>query len=368
MPDQEHLAEITQRLQHGLRIAVVTIAAVILILPLSFARNLDRYHPLWPQLLAYAVLSAVVLAEIVLVSRRRPWSRLRWAALAVVLAADLLSRWFLPAGAAVTSADWIFGALGWTGVILLLDRPLRYLAAFLAIHETVTLAAIVLTGAGTRDVLLNFVAGSLGTIGYPLASGIAALALRGVARTAARATYEAEENRTAEEIGARIHENRQERFATLDESAGPLLRGLADGTLDPADEKVQRACAIEAARMRRLFAETDTIEEPLVHLLREAIDVAERRGVAVDLDPLGSWPKPPLSVCRALTDAVLPAVTSASSWARIRVVGIPGLLSVNAVADCGIMASTPAGDSTVHVIVVSENDTTWVEAQWATGF
>ena len=367
MVDQEQLAEITQRLQRGLRVAVVTIAAVILVLPLSFTRNLDQYQPLWPQLVAYGVLSGVVVAEIILIVLRRAWSRLRWAAVTLVLAVDLLSRWALPAGATVTSADWIFGALGWMGVILLLDRPLRYLAAFLAVHEMVTFVAIVLPGAATRDVLLNFVAGSLGTIGYPLASGIAALVLRGVARTAARAAHEAEESRTAEEIGIRVHQNRQERFAALNGSAGPLLQGLADRTLDPADNKVQRACAIEAARMRRLFAETDTVDEPIVHQLRHAADIATRRGVVVDLEPKGTWPDPPLSVRRALTDAVLPAVTTAQSWARIGVVCIDGILSVNAVADCGIIEPIPAADPAVEVTAVSDKNTTWVEARWATG-
>jgi hypothetical protein len=367
MPEQGHLPEIVRRLQHGLRIAVVTIAAVILLLPLSFARNLDRFDPLWPQLVAYAILGAVVVAEVALIIRHRSWSRWRWPALAAVLAADLLSRAFLPGGAALTSADWIFGALGWTAVILLLDMPLGYLAGFLAGHEVVTLAAIVLPGAGTRDVLLNFVVGSLGTIGYPLASGIAAVALRGVARTAARAAYETEERRTAEEGSARIHENRQARFAALDESAGRLLQGLADGALDPADPQVQRECAIEAARMRRLFAEADAASEPLKHLLEEASDVAMRRGVRVDLLPVGSWPNPPRQVLRSLTDAVLPAIIAAESEARIAVICIDGVLSVSVRADCRIMGSFPATDPAVRVTVTSADDTTWVEAQWATG-
>ncbi|MGW5557069.1 hypothetical protein ACWER9_07590 [Micromonospora sp. NPDC003944] len=367
MPEQGHLAEITRRLQHGLRIAVVTIAAVILILPLSFARNLDRYHPLWPQIIAYAVLSAIVVTEAILAARRRSWSRWRWPALAVVLAADVLARAFLASGAAVTSADWIFGALGWMGVILLLDRPLGYLAAFLGMHEAVTLAAILLPGAGTRDVLLNFAAGSLGTIGYPLASGIAAVALRGVAQAAARAAYETEERRTAEESLRRIHRNRQARLAALDESAGRLLQGLANGTLDPADQQVRQECLIEAARMRRLFAEADTAAEPLKHLLEQASDVATRRGVKVDLLTVGSWPDPPSEIRRSLTDAVLPAITAAWSEARIVVICIGGVLSVSVRADCSIMGSFPATHPAVQVTATSDDDTTWVEAQWATG-
>jgi hypothetical protein len=37
------------------------------------------------------------------------------------------------------------------------------------------------------------------------------------------------------------------------------------------------------------------------------------------------------------------------------------------VADCGIIESIPATDPAVRVTAISDNDTTWVEARWATG-
>jgi hypothetical protein len=48
--------------------------------------------------------------EAVLVVRRRPWRALRWPAVAVVLAASVLSYLALPDGRTSTTVDWIFGA------------------------------------------------------------------------------------------------------------------------------------------------------------------------------------------------------------------------------------------------------------------
>ena len=50
---------------------------------------------------------------------------------------------------------------------------------------------------------------------------------------------------------AAIREDRRERLALLEMEALPLLRGIADGTLDPADSAVRERCARHAATLRR---------------------------------------------------------------------------------------------------------------------
>jgi len=361
----QSLERTTRQLLRGLRLAVLAVTATVLLTPLSFIRHLHVYQPLWPQLLAYGTLLAIVAAEAVLVVRHRSWPAIRWAALAAVLGAALLSRAFLPPGATLSAADWVFGALGWTGAILLLDRSLWYLVAFLTIHETCTVVKVLVTGPATSDVLLNLAAGSLGTIGYPLAGGVAALALRQVAVTADRASRQAEQARTANAVEAEVHAHRQRRFADLYESAGPLLQGLAERTIDLEAAEVQHHCAIEAARMRRLFAETDTAGDPLVHELTQSADVAGRKGVVVDLEARGTWPDMPVPIRRALTEPILKAMSTAISEARITVVGTPGVVSVNVVADCAPV-DTADNDSPVRVSSLSEDGFTWVEAQWTT--
>jgi hypothetical protein len=46
--DLQDLERISHQLLHGMRLAVLTIAATILPSPLSFARNLDVHRPLCP--------------------------------------------------------------------------------------------------------------------------------------------------------------------------------------------------------------------------------------------------------------------------------------------------------------------------------
>ncbi|MEU8419761.1 hypothetical protein AB0C15_02645 [Micromonospora sp. NPDC048835] len=364
-PVGESLGRTTERLLRGLRLAVLVVTVTVLLIPLSFVRHLNVYQPLWPQLVAYGILLAIVAAEAVLVVKQRSWPAIRWAVLAVALGAALLSRAFLPSGATVSAADWVFGALGWMGVILLLDRSLWYLIAFLALHEAGTVAKVLVTGPATSDVLLNLAAGSLGTIGYPLASGIAALALRRVAVTADRASQQAEETRTANAVEAEVHAHRQRRFADLYEAASPLLQGIAERTIDLEAAGVRHRCAVEAARMRRLFAETDTAANPLVHELTQSADVATRKGVVVDLEARGAWPDMPVSIRRALTEPIVTAMSTAVSEARITVVGTPGVVSVNVVADCAPV-DTASGGSPVRVSSLNENGFTWVEVQWTT--
>lgn len=364
--DDDLETQTTQRLLYGLRIAVAAITATIM-LTASLWRKLDAHDPVQTQLLAFGVLATILAVEGVLIVLHRSWSRrLRWAAVVAALAASALSTWTLQAEHLTTATDWAFGTAAWFGVVLLLDRPLWWLVGFLALHEAFTVARVLAAGLTSEDVLLNLVAGSLGTIGYPLGAGIGAGLLRGVSRSAARALRETERIRTAEELSTRLHEHRQERFADLYRTTEPLLQGLADGYLDPADPRVQRTCAIEAARMRRLFAETDAVADPLLHELRHCADVADRRGVVVEFEARGSWTSPPLDVRRALTEAPVAVLSTAESSARVSVMGTPDLLSVSVVADSAPCEVPSPGDAGVQVNVIEDGPIVWVEAQWPT--
>ncbi|QTR04638.1 histidine kinase, partial [Saccharothrix algeriensis] len=83
---------------------------------------------------------------------------------------------------------------------------------------------------------------SIGAIGYPLATGLAATVLRDVARKAEHARRSAEEERTAAKAEAERAAAGQRRYSDLSVTAVPLLRGFAHGTLDPEDPEVQKRC------------------------------------------------------------------------------------------------------------------------------
>jgi hypothetical protein len=361
-------SETARRLLLGLRLAALLIAAIVLLslsMP-NMLRSLPIYQPAWAQLAAFGTYLGILVVEAAFAIRRRGWHRLRWAALAATLVASLASCVSLPDGYGVTVSDWSFGVVGWIGVILLADRRLWELLAFLALHETITIVNLLLSGGGDRTTLLSTAGVSISSIGFPLAGAIAATALRAVARAADDAAHQAEQVRIADAIAAGLHERRRQRFASLYNTTVPLLRGLATSTLDPDEDSVQRRCAIEAARMRRLFAEMDVVPNPLLHELRHCADVADRKGILVELDSRGHWADPPLEIRRALTEAPLAALATATSWARVTVIGTPDLLSVNVIADCGPIDLPSVTAAGVQVKTIIDRDTLWVEAQWPT--
>ncbi|MCD2187872.1 histidine kinase [Actinomycetospora soli] len=345
----------------GLRIAVCVIAGFVLI-PSGLIRNADVYRPLGVQLAAWALLAAVVAVEAVLLVRHRSWGRARYPVLVLVLATSVAALLTIPPEQATSSANWIYGALGWTGLILLFDRPLPWIGGFLAVHGLSTALVVIGVDRAPADIGLNLLVASLGALGFPLATALATATVRRVAGQAAAASRAAQQVRTEEAVAVELHRARQDRFAGLHDSALPLLRGLADRTLDPADPDVQRACAIEAARMRRLFAETDETPDPLLHEVRHGVDFAERRGVIVEMQARGRWPAPPPAVRRALLEAPMAALATAATRARVTVLGADDVLSVSVVADGAVEPSS--GADGVEVQTARDQDQMWVEARW----
>ncbi|GAA1634634.1 hypothetical protein GCM10009733_034570 [Nonomuraea maheshkhaliensis] len=354
------------QLGHGLRIATAIVAvAIVFGLGLSnLLRHLDSYEPAFTQWAALAMLGVPLAGEILLLVRRRSWGRTRRAAVALVLAASALSYATQPDDRTATGVDWIFGAANWVGLVVLLDRPLRIAGAFLAAHEFLALLHLLLLDGPSRGALARFATGSVTVIGFPLCVAVSAAALHGLSAAAAASQQEAERVRVAEAVAAASHRRRRQRLAELSTSTIPLLEGLADGSLRPEDAAVQRRCAIEAARMRRLFAETDAVADPLMHELRHCADVADRKGVVVELEARGQCPPLPVAVRRDLTEAVLTVLATAVSHARVTVVAGPELVSVSVVADSGEVELPGPATPGVLVEALHNDDIVWVEVRW----
>ncbi|NIJ13201.1 hypothetical protein FHU38_003545 [Saccharomonospora amisosensis] len=366
MTEHSSAAETRATLQRGLRIATLAVSSAIVCGPglANLLRHLDRYEFPAAQLAAFASLLVVLACEAVLLSLGRPWGRLRLPAVGLVLAASALSYLALPEGRTSTTVDWIFGAANWAGLVVLLDRPFRSLLAFLAAHELTALGHLLLLDEPSGAALLRFATGSVNVVGYPLCVAVMAIALRGIGTAAARATRQLERVRTAEAIAVESHRRRGERLAALSGTTVPLLQGLAEGSLSPEDGDVQRHCAIEAARMRRLFAEIDTVADPLLHELRHCADIADRLGVEVEFDARGHCPELAVAVRRDLTEAALTALATAVSWARVTVIGEPTLVSVNVVADCAEVNPPTPATADVRIDTFRDSGTTWMEATW----
>ncbi|OLF09666.1 hypothetical protein BLA60_17880 [Actinophytocola xinjiangensis] len=355
------------RMMFRLRVSLLAVATTVL-----FAVGLrhmliyrDAYSSVPTQFVAWGALAAVLGAEAVLTIRRLTWRRLRGVAIGVVLAASATSYLTLTEGVA-TYADWAYGTANWIGIAILFDRPLQAQLAFLAGHCALALTDLLLLAGADQASILRFMTGSVGVLGYPLCVAAVVVPLRAVASSAARSHREVERARTDEQVAAESALRRRQRITELADSTMPLLAGLADRTLDPSDQRVRQRCAIEAGRLRRLMAEHDTVADPLLHELRHCADIAERRGVRVELDARGHWPDLSVPVRRSLTDAPLAALATADSWARVTVVGDGGLVSVNVVADCGGIELSQPADPDARLETRSTKDMTWVEVWWRT--
>lgn len=348
----------------GLRKGTLLIATAVLVTAALF-RNLSAYHPLATQLIAFATDLALVVTEVVLLTRNRPWGVLRWPGLATAYTAAVLSEVTLPHGASTTALDWVYGTTGWMGAVLLLQMPIGYLVGFLLLHEATTVVVVVLS-APTEITTLNVVVAAVGALGFPFGTALGATALRNLAKQAHHAAAEAAAIISDEAVQDAILAKRQERFTDLRATASPLLRALADGSGDPDDPAFQRACAIEAARMRRLFAEVDDVSDPFWHELEHCADIADRRGVLVDMARSGTYPPIPLDVRRALTDGLLVVLATARTRARITVFATPGRITVCVIADCET-TTLPDVDATTGILrrTIHIEDELCMEATWA---
>jgi hypothetical protein len=155
----------------------------------------------------------------------------------------------------------------------------------------------------------------LGAAGYIIAAILIAFAalrptldthVTMAVRQAALASRAAAERAAA----AAIKQERRGRLAVLEEEALPLLRGIADGTLDPADPGVREQCARHAAVLRDALTDGPPGGEVLA-TLQPTLRAAGARGLPVTVQFIGDPGTPPPPVARAVletVDAVLGAL------------------------------------------------------------
>jgi hypothetical protein len=102
----------------------------------------------------------------------------------------------------------------------------------------------------------------------------------------------------------------------------------------------------------------------LVHELHASADVAERRGVAVDIETAGPLPQVPGPVRRVITDAAIAILTDARSQARITLATVAAGIAVSFVADTGAFVRLPAAAEGVAIEQQQDDGMLWAEARW----
>ncbi|MGW3959274.1 hypothetical protein ACWED2_05595 [Amycolatopsis sp. NPDC005003] len=266
-------------------------------------------------------------------------------------------------GQVVGFENWAFGAVGWLGVLASWGRSAAPLAVVLAGNGAAsTVTMFLLAEPGLQDVafVLTSLAGSA-ALQVALAYGVRTQRrIVDGAVEAAAARAEVDTQRLAAE---QAHAARVRRHEFLQRTAAVALAGLADGTSDPADPAVQRRCAIEAARLRRLFLEADEVPDPLLHEVRACLDVAETRGVPVRMSVSGAVPPVPVQARRDLLEPVVEVLSAARSHARVTISGGGGEVQVSVVADA-VTPPVPPASGQVRVECQREGESLWLQTSW----
>lgn len=344
--------QIEDRLLRGVRVSVLAVAVTVqfsLSLP-ELLRNSSRYGPLWPQAVAFALFAVVAVGAAAFLARggRMPrWARAAGVCLALLAAAAAAGS--APPVSRLEPADWYFGLAGWHGVLLLFDLRLRFLAAFLGAVLGLTVVRIVAPGMPDLRSWAAMAVVAVWVYGFQLALGLLGHGVQRISVRAREAATQEERIRTEEEMAEHRHRDHQRRYAALVPTLVPLLAGLGCGSLDPADADVRRRSAHEAARMRRLFAESDVVPDPLAHELQAVIAVAERRGVAVRFAARGAPVTPPREVRRELIEPVSALLAAAASDARVTLVRVSGQVRVSAVGDARDLVARALQDGLIGI-------------------
>jgi hypothetical protein len=310
----------------------------------------------------WLVMALAIAAGTILVLRGTPGWCPAWAVALTALAASTAAAAASPAGQ-MLAVNWAWGSAGWTCLLVLLRRRFTELAWFLAAEALATLGVQVWDGMHRADLagFLALLAWSTGAQ-VAVAAGVRALdAAAGQAAAAARSEHAARERAATAEI---IRAARHARWLALQETAAPLVAELAAGTADPGDVQVRVRCAVQAARLRRLLAEGDEVPGSLVHELYASADVAERRGVAVEIETAGLLPQVPRPARRVITDAAIAILTDARSHARITLAAVAAGIAVSFVADTGAGIQLPAAAEGVTIQQQQDGGMFWAEARW----
>jgi hypothetical protein len=315
-----------------LTIAITLTTLVGLELPVLLA-NRGGYLRIGPQYLAFGLFALVTAGETVTTVRGRLRSPWRWPAVAVTLLASVA------ATATVRPADllgiphWSFGMVGWVLVLLTFGESLAWFAALLMAHYVITIGQVALGGGAMAPTYAGSLNQTMLAAAFQLSTVVFAIALRRTAVATAAAWRAGEQARTGAAVAENLHADRVERYAALAHTTLPLLAGLASGDLDPGAVAVRRSSAIEAARIRRLLADTDPVSDPLVHHIRACVELAEGRGVRVSFAECGEGRDIPRAVRLALTEATSIALATARDRVRVTLVRAPGTVTVSVVSD-----------------------------------
>ncbi|MET9225653.1 hypothetical protein [Lentzea sp. NPDC003310] len=274
---------------------------------------------------------------------------------------------YVPESAVEEIGCWMSGTIGWVGVLLILHWQLNVVGGVLIGLPSLSFAVLVLLQQPDHPMVLRLFSGLFITVGVQVCAVLVDRMIVHAVHTTVTATQSGVLIAAKDNAAKAVQAGRLRRFAEMDQEFTRLLADFAQGDLEPSDPAVRRRCELAVGRMRRLLAEGDTVDTPLLHELRASADAAERRGVVVELIVVGDVPAIETAARRAITETTLVTLAATQSHARITVLAESDALTVSVFADGSGTPLEPFREATpeeVTIDVQEEDGRLWVEAHW----
>lgn len=320
--------------------------------------------------LLYLGLAVVVLTVVAVgTSRRRPTDgRVLVVLAALALGLDVVQAVHLTLGGAGRDVvggtrDWTLANVGWLCFFTLgTVRRRWWLVAALLTPFVVRAGLLVALG----DLERLRPVGSLGValVVLQLGGALFLAALRDQAQLAEVARDERVRLDADRAVAEALQADFRARTQALADTTMPLLRELADGTASPADERTRHRARIESARLRRLFAEADSVDGSIAGEVRSVVEQVERGGVSAALE-CEPTPPVPAAARRALLDGPMAALALARTRARVVVQVVGGEVVVSVTTDGPpppVLQRAPVPG--VRTLQESVDGRTWTESAW----
>ncbi len=346
----------------GIGVCLVAVVNTLSTFPFAVAGN-PAGLPL--NLLCLAVFLAATGASALRIVRGTQWRVLAAVWIAAVLGASALLRSALPADQIASLPDWSPSPLGFVALAVLLGQRVIFMVCTQTANVLIGLVCLINGGLLDVDTLIRFGSNAVGISVFQIAGALFYRQLEQVANAAERDQQVRQELDARDATATQLAADRAQRSGAIEATIVPLLGALADGTADPQDPQVRTAARVESARMRRLFAEIDAVDDPMLHEVRASIQAVERLGVAVVLETRGQVPQLPVALRRALLETPMSTLASAVSSARVVIIADEDSVSVSVVTDGPPGPEQPDGARWhVQTSTTTAQDVTWTQSAW----
>jgi hypothetical protein len=225
------------------------------------------------------------------------------AAIAIAIGAVALIGWERRTQGATGSVDWSVYGTAWLLALVVLSRPAWEWACGAAGVFTAHAVFVVRLFGATPLGLERLSAAAFILVAFLVVFATLRPTMRTHAALAARSAALASRSAAEREAVTAVRADRRRRLGMLEMEALPLLRGIAEGTLDPADAGVRDRCARHAADLRRVLADQSRAAGLLAEL-EPALRSAAARGLPVEVQVVGEPLRPVPEVAAAALAAV----------------------------------------------------------------